>query len=231
MSAGLNPSQRAAVEHEIGPMLVLAGAGSGKTRVVTQRVARLIERGTPSRSILAMTFTNKAAAEMRERVVALVGASVAKELQVSTFHRFGLHVLGSETHALGLRGGTLAIFDQADASGVIREILREIRPGKAMDIGAILGRISNAKNAFLTPEEWEEQQRKGRGLDDYDEVAMLVYPRYQAALRTLQAFDFDDLICEVVSMLIWFVSTGSSVARSLRIATSLTASSITRAAA
>src|SRR6185369_5353001 len=85
-------------------------------------------------------------------------------------------------------------------SGMIREILREIRPGKAMDIGAILGRISNAKNAFLTPEEWEEQQRKGRGIDDYDEVSMLVYPRYQAALRSFQAFDFDDLICEVVSL-------------------------------
>src|SRR6185369_1544806 len=85
-------------------------------------------------------------------------------------------------------------------SGMIREILREIRPGKAMDIGAILGRISNAKNAFLTPEQWEEQQRRGKGIDDYDEVAMLVYPRYQAALRTFQSFDFDDLICEVVRL-------------------------------
>src|SRR4051812_47078510 len=173
-------------------MLVLAGAGSGKTRVVTQRVARLIERGTPSRSILAMTFTNKAAAEMRERVVALVGREVAKELQVSTFHRFGLHVLGQETHALGIRGTSFAIFDQADSSGVVREILREIRSGKAYDIGAILARISNAKNAFMTPEEWREAQAKGRGVDDYDEISMLVYPRYQAALRSFQAFDFDD---------------------------------------
>ena len=141
-------------------MLVLAGAGSGKTRVVTHRIARLIERGTAARAILAVTFTNKAAAEMRDRVVSLVGQKVAKDLQVSTFHRFGLDVLGAETRALGLRGTSFAIFDQADQSGVVREILREIRSGKAYDIGAILSRISNAKNAFLPVEQWEEAQRK-----------------------------------------------------------------------
>jgi ATP-dependent DNA helicase Rep len=200
VSGGLNPSQRAAVEHEMGPMLVLAGAGSGKTRVVTHRIARLIERGTASRAILAVTFTNKAAAEMRERVVSLVGPRVAKDLHVSTFHRFGLDVLGAETRALGLRGTTFAIFDQADQAGVVREILRELKTGKSYDVSALLARISNAKNAFHTAEEWEEAQRKGKGLDDYDEVAMLVYPRYQAALRSFQAFDFDDLICEVVRL-------------------------------
>ncbi len=200
MLIGLNPSQQAAVEHTLGPMLVLAGAGSGKTRVVTQRIARLIERGTPSRSILAVTFTNKAAAEMRERVVSLVGPKIAKDLHVSTFHRFGLEVLGAETRALGLRGTSFAIFDQADQAGVVREILRELKTGKSYDVPAVLARISNAKNAFLSVEEWEEQQRKGKGIDDYDEVAMLVYPRYQAALRGFQAFDFDDLICEVVRL-------------------------------
>ena len=200
VTIGLNPSQRAAVEHEYGPMLVLAGAGSGKTRVVTHRIARLIERGTAARSILAVTFTNKAAAEMRERVVSLVGQKVGKDLHVSTFHRFGLDVLGAETRALGLRGSSFAIFDAADQAGVVREILRDIRAGKAYDIGAILARISNAKNAFLTAEAWEAQQQKGKGVDDYDEISMLVYPRYQAALRTFQAFDFDDLICEVVSL-------------------------------
>jgi ATP-dependent DNA helicase Rep len=200
VSAGLNPSQSSAVEHNHGPMLVLAGAGSGKTRVVTERIARLIERGVASRSILAMTFTNKAAAEMRERVVRLVGAKVAKDLQVSTFHRFGLTVLGLETRALGLRGTTFAVFDQADCSGMIKEILRELRTGKNYDIGSLLTRISDAKNAFLTVEEWEDRQRKGKGVDDYDEVAMWVYPRYQAALRSFQAFDFDDLICEVVNL-------------------------------
>jgi ATP-dependent DNA helicase Rep len=200
VSAGLNPSQRTAVEHEMGPLLVLAGAGSGKTRVVTHRIARLIERGTASRAILAVTFTNKAAAEMRERVVALVGPRVAKDLHVSTFHRFGLEVLAAETRALGLRGTTFAIFDQADQAGLVREILRELKTGKSYDVSALLARISNAKNAFSTAEEWEEAQRQGKGIDDYDEVAMLVYPRYQAALHGFQAFDFDDLICEVVRL-------------------------------
>jgi ATP-dependent DNA helicase Rep len=200
VSVGLNPSQQAAVEHVLGPMLVLAGAGSGKTRVVTQRVARLIERGVASRSILAMTFTNKAAAEMRERVVNLVGTKIAKDLQVSTFHRFGLEVLGKETRALGLRGTSFAIFDQSDCAGTIREILRDIKTAKNYDTSAILARISNAKNAFWTAEEWEAKQRAGKGIDDYDEISMIVYPRYQAALRAFQAFDFDDLICEVVSL-------------------------------
>jgi DNA helicase-2/ATP-dependent DNA helicase PcrA len=196
----LNPSQRDAVEHELGPMLVLAGAGSGKTRVVTERIARLLGRGVSARSILAMTFTNKAAAEMYERVGRLVGSKIARELKVCTFHRFGLDVLGAETKALGFRGSSFAIFDQSDSTGVLREILREIRTGKSYDVPAILSRISNAKNAFLDPEAWTDAQRKGKGLDEYDEIAMLVYPRYIAALRGFQAFDFDDLICEVVRL-------------------------------
>jgi len=183
-----------------GPLLVLAGAGSGKTSVVTQRIARLIERGVAARAILAMTFTNKAAAEMQERVVRIVGAKGTKDLTVSTFHRFGLEVLGHETRALGLRGRSFAIFDQADTSGVIRELLRDVRTGKNYDVGAILSRISAAKNAFLDADEWAEQQRKSRGIDDYDEIASVLYPKYQAALRGFQAFDFDDLICEVVRL-------------------------------
>jgi DNA helicase-2/ATP-dependent DNA helicase PcrA len=181
-------------------MLVLAGAGSGKTRVVTERIARLIERGTSPRSILAMTFTNKAAGEMHERVGRLIGAKAVKELKVCTFHRFGLDTLGGETRALGMRGGKFAIFDQTDSTSTIREILREIRTTKNYDIGAILTRISAAKNAFLEPEEWLEQQRNGRGIDEYDEISMLVYPKYLSALRTFQALDFDDLICELARL-------------------------------
>jgi DNA helicase-2/ATP-dependent DNA helicase PcrA len=195
----LNPAQRAAVEHDTGPLLVLAGAGSGKTRVVTQRIARLLERGVSARSILAMTFTNKAAAEMHERVTKLVGAKAAKPLTVSTFHRFGLSVLAAETQALGFRGTRFAIFDQADASGTIREILRALRAGRTYDIGAILARISAAKNAFVEPDAWVAAELAGKE-DAYDEIASLVYPRYLDALRAQQAFDFDDLICEVVRL-------------------------------
>lgn len=200
MSAELNSSQRAAVEHSLGPLLVLAGAGSGKTRVVTQRVARLIDRGVAARNILAMTFTNKAAGEMHERVCSLVGSKIAKELKVCTFHRFGLDVLGAETKALGIRGSAFAIIDQADAASIVREILRNVRTGKNVDIYAILTRISNAKNAFVEPEAWRQAELAGKGVDEYDELASIVYPRYIAALKSLQAFDFDDLICEVVNL-------------------------------
>jgi DNA helicase-2/ATP-dependent DNA helicase PcrA len=200
VAVDVNPAQRSAIEHDLGPLLVLAGAGSGKTRVVTERIARLIERGVSSRSILAMTFTNKAAAEMHERVEKLVGKRVAKELTVSTFHRFGLEVLGQETRALGLRGKAFSIFDQADTSGAIRELLRDVNAQRGYDVSAIVARISSAKNAFIEPDAYADWQRAGRGLDEYDEITAILFPRYVAALRAFQAFDFDDLVCEVVRL-------------------------------
>src|SRR6266536_744398 len=132
----LNPAQREAVEHDTGPMLVLAGAGSGKTRVVTARIARLLECGVLARSILAMTFTNKAAQEMKERVARLVGRGLASDLVVSTFHSFGLRILSAEARALGLRNGEFTIFDQGDATGAIREILRSVRTARRYDVSA-----------------------------------------------------------------------------------------------
>ena len=126
MATELNSSQRSAVEHSRGPMLVLAGAGSGKTMVVTRRIARLIEDGTPARAILALTFTNKAAEEMAERVQKLVGKR-AQDSCISTFHSFGLRVLRAEARSFGFRDGRFAIFDQADQASAIREILRARR--------------------------------------------------------------------------------------------------------
>ena len=196
MATPLNPSQQAAVEHGEGPLLVLAGAGSGKTRVVTTRIALMVERGIPAWSIVAVTFTNKAAAEMRERVASLVGPKAAKELRVTTFHSFGLDVLSKEVSALGFRGGAFAVFDQADAMGVVRELLRNVDAGKKFDVASILGRISVAKNAFETAETWTP--RVG---DEYDEIAREIFPRYVAALRAYQAFDFDDLVTEAVTLL------------------------------
>lgn len=192
----LNPSQREAVLHGEGPMLVLAGAGSGKTRVVTRRIARLIAAGVAPASMLAVTFTNKAAAEMRERVAHLVGPRSAKEMRVMTFHSFGLELLGAEASAMGLRNGAFTIYDQADCTSTIREILRSIDAGKRFDIAAILGRISLAKNAFETADTWVLRPH-----DEYDEIAREVFPRYQAALRSFHAFDFDDLVTEAVTLL------------------------------
>src|SRR4051812_6275207 len=114
MLHGLNASQLAAVEHGSGPMLVLAGAGSGKTRVITTRIARLLSEGVRPEQILAVSFTNKAAEEMRERMVPLVGAKNAERLVLSTFHSFGVRFLQEENRYLGY-DGRFVIFDQADA--------------------------------------------------------------------------------------------------------------------
>src|SRR5438445_8820896 len=149
MKFPLNPAQQQAVEHPTGPLLVLAGAGSGKTRVITNRIARLVERGVPAGAIVALTFTNKAAGEMRERVRVTMGEAPKKrtkgskkatagEPTISTFHSFGLGVLTRERTALG---GPFTIFDQGDALGTVKEILRSVRVGEKCDAMAILARI------------------------------------------------------------------------------------------
>ena len=118
----LNPPQRAAVEATEGPVLVLAGAGSGKTRVITYRVAHLMEKGVAPKHVLAVTFTNKAAAEMRERVAALVGEKRAKAIAISTFHSFGLSVLKSDLHRLGYPR-RFAVMDASDQASVVKRCL------------------------------------------------------------------------------------------------------------
>ncbi|MBI4510305.1 MAG: UvrD-helicase domain-containing protein [Deltaproteobacteria bacterium] len=185
--SSLNDPQREAVLHGDGPLLVLAGAGSGKTRVITYRVARLLERGIPAKATCALSFTNKAAEEMRERISTLVGPREAKVLTMSTFHSLGLALLKAERKALGFTSG-FTIYDSADQLGVVRETLRSIRADeRRFDAKAILARISLAKNAFLSPEELP-------GDDEYDQVTRLVHPRYLRAMRALAAVDFDDLI-------------------------------------
>jgi DNA helicase-2/ATP-dependent DNA helicase PcrA len=191
----LNSAQRAAVEHHNGPLLVLAGAGSGKTRVITQRIARLLERGVPARAVVALTFTNKAAGEMKERVASLVKRRRSKKQDdptISTFHSFGLGVLSDEKKRTG---EAFTIFDQGDCLAAVKEILARSGAGRAFDAAAVLARISNAKNAFLGPDELPN--REG---DDYDAIAKIVYPRYQEALKSFRAYDFDDLVCEVVRL-------------------------------
>jgi superfamily I DNA/RNA helicase len=186
----LNPPQREAAGHVGGPLLVLAGAGSGKTRVITFRIANLIAMGIPPQAICAVTFTNKAAEEMRERVAHLVrDPAVAKQLTIGTFHALGLRILHSERKALGYPRG-FAIYDQADQMGALREALRTIHDGdRKYDVKAILTRISLAKNAFVAPDQYEPAES-----DDYDCITAEVYPKYQEMLHACAAFDFDDLI-------------------------------------
>ena len=194
----LNAAQREAVEHGEGPLLVLAGAGSGKTRVVTHRIARLVERGVPPRAIVALTFTNKAAGEMRERVGRILvdrgDAAGANDLVVSTFHSFGLMVLGRERGAMG---GAFTIFDQGDQTALVKQLLREAGADRAYDAQAIVARISAAKTSLTREREPAPSSRTG---DDYEEMAAQILPRYRAALRQYRAFDFDDLVCEVVHL-------------------------------
>ncbi len=193
----LNPPQQEAVTHGTGPLLVLAGAGSGKTRVITHRIAHLVRGGIPARAIAALTFTNKAAGEMRERIAALLGnRKQASELTMGTFHSLGLRLLKEERKALGFPRG-FVIYDSADQLGVVREILRRIDVGgRRFDVKAILTRISLAKNAFISPEEYDPAAE-----DEYDEITAEVYPRYQEALHAYAAVDFDDLICQPVRLL------------------------------
>jgi superfamily I DNA/RNA helicase len=192
----LNPPQREAAGHGAGPLLILAGAGSGKTRVITFRIAHLLDQGVPPEAICAVTFTNKAAEEMRERVAALVNnRAIASKLTIGTFHALGLAVLRMERKALGVPRG-FTIYDGSDQMGLVREAMRSIHDGdRRLDAKAILTRISLAKNAFISPDEYE-----GNPADDYDAMTVHVYPKYQEQLRSCAAFDFDDLIVEPVRL-------------------------------
>lgn len=195
--AQLNPSQQAAVDHRQGPLLILAGAGSGKTRVITQRIAALMADGVQPEAILAVSFTNKAAEEMRERMVPLVGKKASERLFMSTFHSFGVRFLGEERDALGF-GGRYVIFDQGDSLGVVRDILREMREAGAarkLDAAGVFARISNWKNALLAPEAVPESDF------EYDDIARDVYPEYLERMRAMRALDFDDLVVRPVQIL------------------------------
>ncbi len=192
----LNPPQREAVTTTRGPLLVLAGAGSGKTRVIAHRIAWLIVQGADPAAILAVTFTNKAADEMRDRVTALAGPPGA-DVFVSTFHSFGLSLLREEHAAAGLPR-RFAICDAGDQIALVKRCMREVNvDDRAFDARRVLYRISEAKNALA---ETIHVRPEGQG-DDYDLVSSEVFPRYQAALRAQRAVDFDDLIAVPTALL------------------------------
>ena len=191
---GLNPPQRAAVLHADGPLLVLAGAGSGKTRVIVEKIAHLIATGRyPPRRIAAITFTNKAAREMRERVAKRIRGDAAQELTISTFHALGLRMLQIDHAKLGLRRG-FSIFDADDAAAQLKDLLP---PGSKPDaIEAAKQLVSRAKNAGLSPEQAAQAAGSGR-----EREAAALYARYQQRLSAFNAVDFDDLIRLPVQLL------------------------------
>ena len=186
---GLNPAQHAAVHTLRGPLLVLAGAGTGKTRVVTYRIAQLIKHGTRADRILAVTFTNKAAAEMHERATALLGKQMPQQPEISTFHSLCVRILRRHATRLGYPE-KFAIYDRGDQESVARTALREIRVGdEALRPGDLLYFISRWKTQSLSPE-----QAAGRAATDKEHLASMAYRRYQRALRQAGAVDFDDLL-------------------------------------
>lgn len=185
----LNPSQQAAVHAIRGPVLVLAGAGSGKTRVITEKIAHLITRcAIPARHIGAVTFTNKAAREMKERVGQTLGREYTRGLTVSTFHTLGLTIIRKEVKNLGMKSG-FSLFDDQDSFALLKALTEdEIDADKAL-LKLLQSQISNWKNAMLQPQQALEQAK----LPD-EQMFAEFYRRYQQNMQACNALDFDDLI-------------------------------------
>ncbi len=223
--AKLNPEQRAAVEATEGPLLILAGAGSGKTRVITSRIAWLIqEKGIAPDSILAVTFTNKAAAEMAERVDRLLGhASLSKPL-ISTFHSLCVRMLRRDIEALKVKGESpqrqrpavrgpeegltrsFAIYDENDQPAIVKQIMRRMGlDTKQLTPRTVLSRISWAKNHMVDPQDYYLGSK-----DPNSERIAHIYKGYKAELRKNNALDFDDLLLEAVRLLKVSAATSAS---------------------
>jgi ATP-dependent DNA helicase Rep len=191
---GLNTPQRVAVAHVDGPLLVLAGAGSGKTRVIVEKIAHLAASGRmPARRIAAITFTNKAAREMRERVARRLKGDAAEGLTVCTFHALGLRILQVEHARAGLRRG-FSVFDAEDTGAQIKDLLPAGSKPDAVE--AMRALVSRAKNACLSPEQAAAAARSAR-----EREAAALYARYQQRLAAFNAVDFDDLIRLPVQLL------------------------------
>ncbi len=184
--SGLNPQQREAIHYLDGPLLVLAGAGSGKTRVITQKIAYLVQDcDYQPRNVAAITFTNKAAKEMQERIGKILAKPLADQLQISTFHSLGVRILREEAKALGYKP-RFSIFDSADCAGIISEAAKTVDKATLRILQSI---ISNWKNALVTPE-----AALGLARDEHESLAAHAFLTYEATLKAYQAVDFDDLI-------------------------------------
>jgi superfamily I DNA/RNA helicase len=192
----LNPEQYTAVHHTEGPLLVLAGAGSGKTQVITRRIVHLLSKlKIPADQILAVTFTNKAAKEMQERVKRAAG-SKAEGMLISTFHSLGVRILRRDIRRLGYKPN-FTIYSDSDQTGVVRQALSDLNiDTKQFQPDMVRWQISSAKNRLIAPEQYPKQST-----NPLEQVTAAVYPRYQHLLRAYNAIDFDDIIMLAVSML------------------------------
>jgi DNA helicase-2/ATP-dependent DNA helicase PcrA len=191
----LTGPQREAVAHVDGPLLVIAGAGSGKTRVITSRIAHLVERGIPASAILAITFTNKAAGEMRDRVYSLFDGEELRGMWITTFHSMCARILRREAALIGY-SPDYTIYDTNDQERLLKRVLVEINlDTSTFRPAAILARISAAKNELLTPETY-----KCPGMPFFAEAVEKAFAAYQAALRASNAMDFDDLLLNTAAL-------------------------------
>ena len=193
----LNSEQRKAAETLEGPLLILAGAGSGKTRALTYRLANLIDHGVPAWSILALTFTNKAAREMKNRVEALIGSHDADEAWIGTFHSICARILRRDIEKLGY-SRSFVIYDEDDQTRVLKEIYKQLNVDDSfIPLRETSHKISDAKNRMLTPDEWFAQS----GRDYRSNIIHDIMITYEARMKTLNALDFDDLLLKTLELL------------------------------
>ncbi len=192
----LNPQQNEAVKFVSGPCLVLAGAGSGKTRVITKKIAYLVQEcGYKARNIAAVTFTNKAAREMKERVGQTLGKKESRGLMISTFHTLGLNIIRREYKALGLKAG-FSLFDDQDQMALLKELTEKQLDGDKDLLRQLLSSISNWKNDMLSPD-----QVRGYARSEQEQLFSFCFELYQAQMKAYNALDFDDLILMPVQLL------------------------------
>lgn len=191
----LNISQREAVEFCDGPQLIIAGAGSGKTRVLTHKIAYLLQQGLPPYHILALTFTNKAAREMKSRISELVGEKSARQLWMGTFHSIFSRILRGQAEKIGFTSN-FTIFDSSDSANLIRLIIKEMQlDDKIYKVNSVQNQISRAKNALITPQKYAQTSE----LMEYDQMSRRphlvdIYKKYQRRLKISNSLDFDDLL-------------------------------------
>lgn len=198
----LNPQQREAVVYKDGPSLVIAGAGSGKTRVLTYKVVDLLRSGFEPYRILALTFTNKAAREMRERITSIVGERVASKIWMGTFHSIFLRILRSHAGEIGFKPG-FTIYDSADSRSLIKMIIKEMElDEKVYKPASVAGAISNAKNAMILPKMYREDRTNYEN-DRRAKRPLLgeIYERYCARCKVANAMDFDDILVYMNTLL------------------------------
>lgn len=193
----LNESQREAVEYNEGPSLVIAGAGSGKTRVLTYKIAYLVHLGVAPQSILALTFTNKAAREMKERIAAITGDQTARRLWMGTFHSIFSRILRYEAEHIGYPSN-FTIYDTTDSKSLLKAIIKEMQlDDKVYRLGMVQSRISNAKNALVTWKAYEQSKElMQHDIDSKVPLLREIYKRYQNRCQQAGAMDFDDLLLQ-----------------------------------